>query len=105
VYLKESPLRGLRHFTVRGKITTRFIGPFQIMEKRGEVAYQLELPSQLLHVHNVLHVSQLKKCMCVQRANLKDRRRRPEERVNGSQSKFLEKTWPISRNRPFAHLF
>jgi hypothetical protein len=44
VYLKVSPMRGLRHFKVRGKLALRFIGPFKILEKRGEVAYQLELP-------------------------------------------------------------
>jgi hypothetical protein len=38
----------------------RFIGPFKILEKRGEVAYQLESPPQLFDVHNVFHVSQLK---------------------------------------------
>jgi hypothetical protein len=52
-------MRGLRHFKVRGKLTPRFIGPFKITEKRGEVAYQLELPPQLSYVHNVFHVSQL----------------------------------------------
>jgi hypothetical protein len=45
VYLKVSPMRGLRCFKVRGKLTPRFIGPFKIMENRGKVAYQLELPS------------------------------------------------------------
>jgi hypothetical protein len=55
----------LRHFKVRDKLTPRFIGPFKILEKRGEVAYQLELPPQLSDVHDVFHVSQLKKCMCV----------------------------------------
>jgi hypothetical protein len=44
VYLKVSPMRGLRRFKVRGKLAPRFIGPFKIPEKRGEVAYQLELP-------------------------------------------------------------
>jgi hypothetical protein len=44
VYLKVSPMRGLRHFKVRGKLAARFIRPFKILEKRGEVAYQLELP-------------------------------------------------------------
>jgi hypothetical protein len=44
VYLKVSPMRGLRHFKVRGKHAPRFIGPFKITEKRGEIAYQLELP-------------------------------------------------------------
>jgi hypothetical protein len=57
--------RGLHHFKVRGKLALRFIGPFKILEKRGEVAYQLELPSQLSNVHNIFHVSQLKKCLCV----------------------------------------
>jgi hypothetical protein len=61
VYLKVSPMSGLRRFKVRGKLTPRFIGPFKIMEKRGEVAYQLELTPQLLDVHNMFHVSQLKK--------------------------------------------
>jgi hypothetical protein len=63
VYLKVSPMRGLRHFKVRGKLTPRFIGPFKILEKRGEVAYQLELPPQLSNMHDVFHVSQLKKCL------------------------------------------
>jgi hypothetical protein len=43
----------------------RFIGVFKILEKRGEVAYQLELPAQLSDVHDVFHVSQLKKCLRV----------------------------------------
>jgi hypothetical protein len=43
VYLKVSPMRGLRCFMVQGKLTPKFIGPFKILEKRGEVAYQLEL--------------------------------------------------------------
>jgi hypothetical protein len=63
VYLKVSPMRGLHHFKVRGKLAPRFIGSFMILEERGEVAYQLELPSQLSGVHDVFHVSQLKKCL------------------------------------------
>jgi hypothetical protein len=50
---------------VQGKLEPRFIGPFKILEKRGEVAYQLELPLQLSDVHDMFHVSQLKKCLCV----------------------------------------
>jgi hypothetical protein len=58
-------MRGFRCFKVRGKLTPRFIGPFKILEKRGEVAYRLELPPQLSDVHDVFHDSQLKKCLCM----------------------------------------
>jgi hypothetical protein len=51
VYLKVSPMSGLHHFKVRGRLAPRFIGPFKIREKRGEVASQLELPPQLFDVH------------------------------------------------------
>jgi hypothetical protein len=57
-----SPIHGLRRLNVRGKLSPRFIGPFKIVERRGEVAHQLELPSQLSSVHDVFHVSELKKC-------------------------------------------
>jgi hypothetical protein len=65
VYLKVSLMSGLRHFKVQGKLAPRFIRPFKILEKRGEVADQLELPPQLSDVHDVFHVSQLKKCLRV----------------------------------------
>jgi hypothetical protein len=58
-------MRGLHRFKVRGKLAPWFIGPFKILEKRGEVAYQLELLLQLSDVHDVFHVSQLKKCLRV----------------------------------------
>jgi hypothetical protein len=65
VYLKVSPMRDLRRFKIRGKLAPRYIGPFKILEQRGEVAYQLELLPQLLDVHDVIHVSQLRKCLRV----------------------------------------
>jgi hypothetical protein len=61
VYLNVSPIRGLRRFKVNGKFSPRFIGPFKILERVGEVAYRLELPTQLVDVHDVFHISQLKK--------------------------------------------
>jgi hypothetical protein len=65
VYLKVSPKRELRRFKIRGKLAPRYIGPFKILEQRGKVAYQLELPCQLSDVHDVFHVSQLRKCLRV----------------------------------------
>jgi hypothetical protein len=58
-------MRILHHFKVRGKRAPRLNGLFKILEKRGEVAYQLELSPQLSDVHDVFHVPQLKKCLCV----------------------------------------
>jgi hypothetical protein len=58
-------MRGLRHFKVRGKLAPRIIGLFKILEKRGNVPYKLELPSELSDVHDVFHISQLKKCLRV----------------------------------------
>jgi hypothetical protein len=63
MYLKVSPTRGTRRFMVKGKLAPRYVGPFQILDRKGEVAYQLELPPQLSDVHDVFHISQLKKCL------------------------------------------
>jgi hypothetical protein len=65
VYLKVSPLRGMRRFKVKGKLSPHFIGPFRIFRRVGEMAYQLELPDNLSDVYDVFHMSQLKKCLCV----------------------------------------
>ena len=70
MYLKVSPMRGVRRFKVKGKLTLRYVGPFKILEKRGEVAYRLELPPQLSEVHDVFHVSQLKKCLRIPQEQL-----------------------------------
>jgi hypothetical protein len=65
VYLKVSPIRGVRRFRVKGKLAPRYVGPYQILAKHGQVAYQLSLPEGLSAVHDVFHVSQLKKCLRV----------------------------------------
>jgi hypothetical protein len=65
IYLKVSPMRGTRRFRVKGTLAPRYVGPFKIIDHKGEVAYQLELPPQLSEVHDVFHVSQLKKCLRV----------------------------------------
>jgi hypothetical protein len=58
-------MRGTRRFKVKGKLAPRYVGPFKIIIRKGEVAYQLELSAQLADVHDVFHVSQLKKCLRV----------------------------------------
>nr|CAH66048.1 OSIGBa0131F24.2 [Oryza sativa] len=63
VYLRVTPLRGVHRFQTKGKLAPRFVGPFKIVSRRGEVAYQLELPPSMAGIHDVFHVSQLKKCL------------------------------------------
>ncbi|GJV96031.1 putative nucleotidyltransferase, ribonuclease H, partial [Tanacetum coccineum] len=60
VFLKVSPFRGVKRFGIKGKLSPRFIGPFEILERIGEVLYRLALPPQLSHVHDVFHVSLLR---------------------------------------------
>jgi hypothetical protein len=101
IYLKVSPMRGLHDFKVRGKLAPRFIGPFKILEKRGEVAYQLELPPQLSDVHDVFHVSQLKKCLRVPEEQI------PMEDLNAKEDvpyqehpvRILETSERVTRNK------
>ncbi|GJV95652.1 putative nucleotidyltransferase, ribonuclease H, partial [Tanacetum coccineum] len=60
VFLKVSPFRGVKRFGIKGKLSPRFISPFEILERIGEVSYRLALPPQLSHVHDVFHVSLLR---------------------------------------------
>jgi hypothetical protein len=62
VYLKVSPTKGVQRFGVKGKLAPCYIGPYEVTEKFGTVAYRIRLPDQLSTVHDVFHVSQLKKC-------------------------------------------
>jgi hypothetical protein len=63
VYLKVSPTKGVQRFGIKGKLAPRYIGPYEITETCGPVAYQLKLPPHMSAVHDVFHVSQLKKCV------------------------------------------
>src|SRR5207237_7260902 len=65
VYLKVTPFKGTRRFQVKGKLAPRYVGPFRIVERCGSVAYQLELPPSMSSIHDVFHISQLKKCLRV----------------------------------------
>jgi hypothetical protein len=58
-------MRSVKRFNMKGKLAPRYVGPFKVIARRGEDAYQLELPENLSGVHDVFYISQLKKCLCV----------------------------------------
>ena len=61
VFLKVSPCKGIFRFSKKGKLSPRYIGPFEILDRVGATAYRLELPANLSRLHNVFHVSMLRK--------------------------------------------
>src|SRR6185312_8432984 len=63
VYLKVSPWKGVQRFGVKGKLAPHYIGPYPIVERCGPVAYRLDLLAKFSAIHNIFHVSQLKKCL------------------------------------------
>jgi hypothetical protein len=71
MYLKVSPLRGTMRFHVKCKLAPHFVGPYKILKRIAKLAFKLELPPNLVGVHHVFHVSQLRKCLRV-----------PEEQVH-----------------------
>jgi hypothetical protein len=101
VYLKVSPMRGLHHFKVRAKLAPRFIGPFKILEKSGEVAYLLELPPQLSDVHDVFHVSQLKKRLQVleEQIPMEDLDAKEDLSYQECPVRILERSERVTRNK------
>nr|GEV79940.1 putative reverse transcriptase domain-containing protein [Tanacetum cinerariifolium] len=62
VMLKVSPWKGVVCFGKRGNLNPRYVGPFKVLERVGDVAYKLDLPEELSRVHNMFYVSNLKKC-------------------------------------------
>ncbi|KAH0729882.1 hypothetical protein KY289_001070 [Solanum tuberosum] len=64
VYLKISPMKGFMRFGKKGKLNPRYISPYRISKRIGNVVYELDLPPELAAVHPVFHISILKKCMC-----------------------------------------
>jgi hypothetical protein len=101
VYLKVSPMRGLRRFKVKSKLAPRYVRPFKVLDHREEVTYQLELPPQLADVHDVFHVSQLKKCLRVPEEQLpiKELELREDLTYTERPIKILETAERVTRRR------
>ena len=61
VFLKVAPMKGIMRFGKKRKLSPRYIGPFEILDKVGDVAYRLALPLSLSNIHNIFHVSMLRR--------------------------------------------
>ena len=61
--MKISPVKGVVRFGIKGKLNPRYVGPYEILERISPVAYRLALPPSLLEIHDVFHISQLRKCL------------------------------------------
>ncbi|GKE08706.1 putative reverse transcriptase domain-containing protein, partial [Tanacetum coccineum] len=116
VMLKVSPWKGVVRFGKRGKLNPRYVGPFKVIERVGEVAYKLELPEELSRVHNTFHVSNLKKCHAdeplavpLDGLHLDDKLHFVEEplEIVGREVKRLKFTWEREDQfkKKYPHLF
>ena len=63
LFLKVSPMKGVMRFVKKGKLSPRYVGPYLVLRRVGNVAYELDLPSIMSSIHPVFHVSMLKKCI------------------------------------------
>ncbi|XP_076930103.1 uncharacterized protein LOC143594749 [Bidens hawaiensis] len=134
VLLKVSPWKGAIRFGKKGKLSPRYIGPFEVLERIGAVAYRLKLPLELGNIHDTFHVSNLRKCVAneslvipheeikldeklkfveeplevVDRQVKKLRRRQiPIVKIRWSSKRRPEFTWEVEEdaNQKYPHLF
>ncbi|GJT11255.1 hypothetical protein Tco_0858297 [Tanacetum coccineum] len=94
VLLKVSPWKGMIRFGKKGKLALRYVGPFEILERIGPVAYQLRFPEELSNVHDTFHMLNLKKCLADANLHvpLDEIKRGPEftwEREDHMKAKYL----------------
>ncbi len=103
VLLRVSPVKGIRRFGKRGKLAPRFIGPFEILQRIGSVAYRLALPEQLANVHPVFHVSMLRKHVRAEdqtaRVDVSTQDIRPDVTVSLEPEKIVDSQEKFTRNR------
>ena len=94
-------MRGVQRFGVRGKMAPRYVGPFPIIERCGPVAYQVEFPPHLSAVHNIFHVSQLKKCLRVptEAVGMENLQLEPDLVYPEHPVRIVDHKTPVTRNQ------
>ena len=99
--LRVSPWKGILRFGKRGKLSPRYIGPYEIVDKVGEVAYRLRLPSELSNIHDVFHVSMLRKYIADPSHILKEQPIQLKENLTYEESpvEILDRRDQVLRNK------
>ncbi|GJX97079.1 reverse transcriptase domain-containing protein [Tanacetum coccineum] len=109
VMLKVSPWKGVVRFGKRGKLNPRYVGPFKVLEKVGEVAYKLELPEELSRVHNTFHLHFVEEPVEIMDREVKrlKRSRIPLVKVRWNSKRGPEFTWEREDQfkKKYPHLF
>jgi hypothetical protein len=101
VYLRVSPTKGVQRFGIKGKLAPRYVGPFEILKVCGPVAYKIYLPSQLAAIHDIFHISQLKKCIKVPKKIVETRAIEIEPNLSNTEQpiQILDTKERITRRR------
>ncbi|GJY02624.1 putative reverse transcriptase domain-containing protein [Tanacetum coccineum] len=109
VMLKVSPWKGVVRFGKRGKLNPRYVGPFKVLERVGEVAYKLELPKELSRVHNTFHLHFVEEPLEIVGREVKrlKRSRIPLVKVRWNSKRGPEFTWEREDQfkKKYPHLF
>jgi len=101
VYIMVSPMKGVQRFGVKRKLAPRYVGPYRILEKKGNIAYKVQLPIELRAIFRVFHVSQLKKCLCVpeERVEVRDIKLKSDLVYEEKPVAILDRKERVTRNR------
>jgi len=101
VYIKVSPMKGVQRFGVKRKLAPRYVGTYQILERKGDVAYKVQLPVELRAIFPIFHVSQLKKCLRVpkERVEVRDIKLKSDLVCEEKPVAILDHKERVTRNR------
>ena len=106
VYLKVSPTKGVMRLGRGGKLNLRYVGPYEILDRVGPLAYRLALPPALLGIHNVFHVSQLRKYVSDSSHILEDKPIKVRENLSGEKVplKIVDHKHQVLRRRTIPYV-
>jgi len=101
MYIKVFPMKGVQRFGVKRKLATRYVGPYRILERKGNVGYKVQLPVGLRAIFPVFHVSQLKKCLRVpkERVEVRDIKLKSDLVYEEKPVAVLDRKERATRNR------